>query len=668
MFGNNPTLRFPGNLMQVRSITELRGISPYEMNDEAAILVTAAGLFTFDPSSMANDDGVSVVRPDGFTPLQSGRWVLPGSADKDNTFTTLTSLQAASPTLKVATLVGDPTEADGTFFYRNGAWVRQGANSFAFQQTGSATIRNIETKLREVEKSVTDYGTGTDWGVLVDAAVASLGMTSAVRLVTPPGVWTTSGRDYSAYRNITFVIHAGGQIDNGSSAIVLPERVEVGLGAGFTGAGLVTQKNKDESPLAEPGGGHVRAGNVASGVGALAKNAGGYSNFAMGNNALALSQYGRGNIALGNAVLSKIVGDQTGARATISSGEIISYNARGDANLGIGNTALRDCTTGVENLALGDATMQQLTTGLCNIAVGANSQITNLTGNFNVSLGAYALVVNQGSNNIAIGWAALEGQTSGSNIAIGHAVMNGNKTGTSNVVIGPLGMQAAQAPTDSVVVGQEAAKNLAGAMGVTAVGAFAVGSSSATLVNTTAIGRNALLVIATDECTGVGAAALSANTEFGNCAGFGVNAQVTGPNQVQLGDARTTTYAYGSVQNRSDIRDKADIRDTVLGLDFIMALRPVDFRWNMRDYYRDEAGNMPTTVPDQSKKRTRYHHGLIAQEVRDVIEGSGTDFGGFQDHKILGGEDVLSLGYEELIAPLIKAVQQLTARVAELES
>lgn len=77
MFGNNPTLRFPGNLMQVRSINELRGVSPYEMNDEAAILVTGSGLFTFDASSMANDNGVSVIRPDGFTPLQSGRWVQP---------------------------------------------------------------------------------------------------------------------------------------------------------------------------------------------------------------------------------------------------------------------------------------------------------------------------------------------------------------------------------------------------------------------------------------------------------------------------------------------------------------------------------------------------------------------------------------------------------------
>ena len=45
------------------------------------------------------------------------------------------------------------------------------------------------------------------------------------------------------------------------------------------------------------------------------------------------------------------------------------------------------------------------------------------------------------------------------------------------------------------------------------------------------------------------------------------------------------------------------------------------------------------------------------------------DFGGFQDHAVNGGQDVLSLGYMELIAPLIKAVQELreTAVLSEFK-
>jgi hypothetical protein len=44
------------------------------------------------------------------------------------------------------------------------------------------------------------------------------------------------------------------------------------------------------------------------------------------------------------------------------------------------------------------------------------------------------------------------------------------------------------------------------------------------------------------------------------------------------------------------------------------------------------------------------------------------DFGGYQDHSYKGGSDRLTIGYEELIAPMIKAIQQLSERVKVLES
>jgi hypothetical protein len=71
---------------------------------------------------------------------------------------------------------------------------------------------------------------------------------------------------------------------------------------------------------------------------------------------------------------------------------------------------------------------------------------------------------------------------------------------------------------------------------------------------------------------------------------------------------------------------------------------------------------------DGSKKRNRFHHGLIAQEVKAALDAKGIDFGGFQDHSVKGGDDVLSIGYIELIAPMLKAIQELSAKVAELEA
>lgn len=172
------------------------------------------------------------------------------------------------------------------------------------------------------------------------------------------------------------------------------------------------------------------------------------------------------------------------------------------------------------------------------------------------------------------------------------------------------------------------------------------------------------------------------NLTFNNCSGLGYNAAVTGDNQVQLGNSTTTTYVYGTVQNRSDLRDKSDVQNTVLGLEFISKLRPVDYKWDMRESYKSELpiqgelsdedfkvvinawleeNKLSNLKHDGSKKRNRFHHGFIAQEVKDL------GFGGFQDHSVNGGEDVLSIGYDEFIAPMVKAIQELKAEIELLK-
>lgn len=182
----------------------------------------------------------------------------------------------------------------------------------------------------------------------------------------------------------------------------------------------------------------------------------------------------------------------------------------------------------------------------------------------------------------------------------------------------------------------------------------------------TGIGNFTLVVAAGSNNTAVGYWSLTNMGVFDNCSGLGYQANVTGSNQVQLGNSSTTTYVYGTVQNRSDKRDKADIKDTSLGLNFINLLRPVDFKWNLREDYLSPGEKLSKAQNDGSKIRKRYHHGFVAQEVKQVMEDLDIDFGGYQDHKLMGGEDVLSLGYDEIIAPLVKAVQELSAQVETL--
>jgi hypothetical protein len=311
----------------------------------------------------------------------------------------------------------------------------------------------------------------------------------------------------------------------------------------------------------------------------------------------------------------------------------IGYNAggnldsTGDGNTAVGSLALQGTTTGLYNTALGVNAIRSVTTGASNIGIGYNSGANFTTGSQNVLVGRGA-------------GAGLSSSTS-NNTAIGHLASSGSAIGGTNTSVGSIALS---------------------------------GTTSTSAVDNTAVGY----------------AALSTLTTFNNCSALGANADVTGSNQIQIGNGATTCYTNGTVQNRSDIRDKTDVRDTQLGLGFINALRPVDYKWDMREDYKParpatpedpddpeykialaawvEACDLSNITHDGSKKRSRYHHGLIAQEVKAVLDAQGIDFGGYQDHKVNGGQDVLTLGYGELIAPLIKAVQELTARVQELEA
>ena len=210
---------------------------------------------------------------------------------------------------------------------------------------------------------------------------------------------------------------------------------------------------------------------------------------------------------------------------------------------------------------------------------------------------------------------------------------------------------------------------------------------------------------------------------------LGIQSTVTGNNQNQIGSSGTTTYCYGAVQDRSDVRDKTDIQDCELGLDFVNALRPVKYKWDYREDYFNEMFSQPSRehyfsesdylsakeainqddfesaeeyqlaidsidpqdfvdvkayelaleqyalsraaffanpVKDGSKTRNRYHHGLIAQEFKATLDNLGIDHAAYQDHSQHGGLDVRSIGYTELIPNLIKAIQELTAKVEAL--
>jgi hypothetical protein len=142
----------------------------------------------------------------------------------------------------------------------------------------------------------------------------------------------------------------------------------------------------------------------------------------------------------------------------------------------------------------------------------------------------------------------------------------------------------------------------------------------------------------------------------------------------------TEIWAVTGTIQTSDERLKTDITDAALGLDFIMLLRPRAYKWrkgaNTTEKVEvvigeEEAGNETTSQTETisgNRAGVRTHYGLIAQEVKSALDASGcTDFAGYIKTDPEDPHSEEGLRYDQFIAPLIRAVQELSARVRVLE-
>ena len=122
--------------------------------------------------------------------------------------------------------------------------------------------------------------------------------------------------------------------------------------------------------------------------------------------------------------------------------------------------------------------------------------------------------------------------------------------------------------------------------------------------------------------------------------------------------ARWATIYSQNALNTSDRNLKNTIQTSDLGLSFVNKLNPVSYKFNQ--------------IQGQ-KQDTKTHYGLIAQEVEEVLTTENKTTDDFA--AVISAEGTYNLAYNELISPLIKAVQELSievetlkAKVAELEA
>ena len=122
-------------------------------------------------------------------------------------------------------------------------------------------------------------------------------------------------------------------------------------------------------------------------------------------------------------------------------------------------------------------------------------------------------------------------------------------------------------------------------------------------------------------------------------------------NEITLGNSSIATLRcqVTSITSLSDARDKKDVEDANIGLDFINDLRPVKFVWDTRD----------------GAKKDIKEVGFIAQELDEVQQKHGVE-----DHLQLvlkNNPDKLEASQGKLIPILVQAIKDLKKEIDELK-
>ena len=112
---------------------------------------------------------------------------------------------------------------------------------------------------------------------------------------------------------------------------------------------------------------------------------------------------------------------------------------------------------------------------------------------------------------------------------------------------------------------------------------------------------------------------------------------------------------------------KEEIVTSTAGLSFLNDLRPVTFKWKMEKDIPEELNGY---VKDSDKrfKTDTTQHGFIAQEVKTAIDANSELKDGFDMWREDAKDGRQRIGEVALIPMLVKAIQELSAKVTALEA
>jgi hypothetical protein len=385
-----------------------------------------------------------------------------------------------------------------------------------------------------------------------------------------------------------------------------------------------------------------------------------------------------GNVMIGRYAGRGAVGSD--AHSTIAIGEsALEAVTGGDRNIAVGFHALRRLTTAGSTIAIGPEAgefiidksdsviigyqaMENANSGQC-VVIGSQANDTAVTnfGTGAIHIGYQAGRSSTGNRKINIGWTAGTAQTTGGGVNIGERAGASNTSSQGRVCVGGYSAQY-NTGSSNTFIGEYSGQGISGSSNGgynTTLGYKSMEDLTSAQYNT-AVGINA----------GGGISTGSFNTILGGYSGnpagklttgsynvlLGVNAQgstATVNNEVSIFNNSVFARFQGSAvawSFVSDKRDKKDIKDLELGLDFVDKLKPRKFKWNLRSSDKDDGAEAS---------------GFIAQEIKETLDESGIDYTG-----IVNTDDPnqYTVAQANIIPMLVKAIQELKAEIEILKS
>jgi hypothetical protein len=408
-----------------------------------------------------------------------------------------------------------------------------------------------------------------------------------------------------------------------------------------------------------------------------------YDVICIGNDAMSAANYdvfGNTSICIGNNSMNATAGTNNLTYKNICIGHDSYRNSTGsNSNIVLGCSSATTLSTGYKNLILGHNAGNNLTSGYQNIIVGSELFCNLTSGYSNTVIGSYTGAgLNTGAFNVIIGYGchvSTPNSQSTSCVYIGREAgyaANGINNICMGIGAGTYLGSIVTGASNNVCIGRDSGFYFNGGQSVFVgynAGYSYTGNGTTAATNNIGIGTNALGGItsgANNTVVGTYGTLGSGPTTGTNVTTLGYNAlpsTQTVNNQITLGNNQVATLRcqVTSITALSDARDKKDIEDLSVGLDFINKLRPVKFTWNMRPEIETDASGNITEV--YSTRNGDVEAGFIAQELDSVQEETNSQW---LDIVYKDNPDRLETTQGKLIPLLVKAIQELSAKVDSL--